>query len=188
MTDKTDNQVDQISEVEESENQEVDVATIEEQESEQIVELQDELSRAQSQADEYMDGWQRSRAEFMNYKKRVEKERAQLSKSITSDVIKNYLDITDDLQRALDNRPIDGDGATWAEGIDLIYRKLMTTIENEGVTPMNAAGKEFDPNLHEAISLEESPDHESGEIIEVVKEGYILGDRVIRPAVVRVAG
>jgi len=149
--------------------------------------LEDELLAVRVQAEEYMDGWQRARAEFANYKKRVERERAQVYQNAKADVIKRYLDVIDDMQRALENRPEDGDGAVWAEGIDLIYRKLVSTIENEGVTRMETDGKVFDPNLHEAISLEKSPDHESGEIIDVVKQGYMIGDRVLRPASVRVA-
>lgn len=149
--------------------------------------LNNELSEAQSKADEYMDGWQRSRAEFANYKKRVERERRQMYQNASAGIIKNYLDIMDDLKRALENRPHDGDGAAWSEGIELIYRKLQATLENEGVQPMNASGQVFDPNLHEAISLEENLNHESGEIIEVIKEGYMMEERVIRPASVRVA-
>ena len=107
-----------------------------------------------------------------------------------TDVQKNQAveyDVIDDLQRALENRPEEGDGASWAEGIDLIYRKLNNILENADVKKMETDGQTFDPNIHEAISLEESPDHESGEVIEVVKQGYMLGDRVLRPASVRVA-
>ncbi|MBN1148313.1 MAG: nucleotide exchange factor GrpE [Anaerolineales bacterium] len=149
--------------------------------------LQQELEEARSQANEYLDGWQRSRAEFANYKKRVEREQAQTYQAASSNIIKRYLNILDDLERALKNRPSDGEGAVWAEGVELIYRKFQSTLENEGVKPMQAAGQLFDPNLHEAISSEESGQHESGEIIEVLQQGYMLGERVLRPAVVRVA-
>ena len=149
--------------------------------------LQQELEEALAQADEYLDGWQRSRAEFANYKKRVEREQAQVYQVAAGNIIKRYLDILDDLERALKNRPNEGDGVAWAGGIELIYRKIHSILENEGVKPMDMDGQLFDPNLHEAISSEPSDLHESGEIIEVLQQGYVLGERVLRPAVVRVA-
>jgi len=105
----------------------------------------------------------------------------------TGSVIKRFLDVLDDLDRALKNKPESGDGATWANGIELIYRKLLSFLESEGVVPMKSDNMEFDPNLHEAISSEESDHHKSGEIIETLQQGYMIGDRVLRPAVVRVA-
>lgn len=153
----------------------------------EVLALQKELKEAESQIEEYKDGWQRSRAEFTNYKKRVDRERAQMYKNAKGDVIKTYLDITDDLQRALENPPLSEDGVRWAEGIELVYRKLLAKLENEGVTVMETDDQLFDPTLHEAVTLDESPDHESGEIIEVLSPGYMLGDRVLRPATVRVA-
>ena len=154
---------------------------------EEIEELSRELNEARSKSDEYLDGWQRALAEFSNYRKRVERERDQVQQSAAGNIIRRFLDIVDDLDRALKNRPQEGEGAVWADGIELIYRKLLTILESEGVRPMEAAGQPFDPNLHEAISLEPSETHESGEVIEVIQNGYLLGDRVLRPARVRVA-
>jgi molecular chaperone GrpE len=153
----------------------------------ELVELKARLQESQAKANEYLDGWQRARAEFANYKKRVDREQAQVYQITAGNIIKRYMEILDDLERALKNRPMDGDGAAWAEGIDLIYRKLQALLEAEGVKPMKADGQFFDPNLHEAISHEAVPELESGQIIEVVKQGYMLGDRVLRPAWVRVA-
>lgn len=149
--------------------------------------LQNELEQAQAKADEYLDGWQRARAEFANYKKRVERDQAQVYQTAAGSIIKRYLDILDDLERALKNRPRSGDGAAWAEGIELIYHKFQSVLESEGVKPMKAEGQPFDPNLHEAIAQEENPEHESGTVIEELQQGYMLGDRVLRPARVRVA-
>lgn len=149
--------------------------------------LRDELSDWQAKANEYLDGWQRARAEFANYKKRVEREQAQAYQNAAGNVIRRYLEILDDLERALKNRPVEGDGAAWANGVELISRKLASFLETEGIKPMQAEGQFFDPTLHEAIFQEESPDHESGQIIEVVKQGYMLGERVLRPAQVRLA-
>jgi molecular chaperone GrpE len=95
--------------------------------------------------------------------------------------------VLDDLDRALKNRPQDTDGAGWAEGIELVYRKFYSILEAEGVSIMEAENQYFDPNLHEAISMEENEQYDSGQIIEVVKNGYMIGDRVLRVATVRVA-
>jgi molecular chaperone GrpE len=153
----------------------------------QVADLQAELEQLGAKSEEYLDGWQRERAEFANYRRRVERERETSQQNITGNIVRRYLEVVDDLERALKNRPNEGDGAAWAEGIELIYRKMLNLIEAEGVQPMGAEGQPFDPNLHEAISHEDDPDRESGEIIEVIKSGYTLGDRVLRPALVRVA-
>ncbi len=149
--------------------------------------LQQELENTRSKGNEYFEGWQRERADFSNYKKRVERDYANMGQALTGELIKKYLVVLDDLERALKTRPVNGEGADWAEGIELIYRKLQNIIESEGVVRIQAENQLFDPSQHEAISHEDDPDHESGEIIEVVQQGYRLGDRVLRPALVRVA-
>jgi molecular chaperone GrpE len=154
----------------------------------QIIEaLQSELTEARLKAEDYLDGWQRSRAEFSNYKKRIDRDQAQTYQQAAGTVIKQFLGIMDDLERALKTRPNDGEGAAWANGIELVYRKLVTILENEGLKTIPAEGLIFDPNVHEAIILEDSSDHESGQVIEVLQQGYLLGDKVLRPARVRVA-
>jgi molecular chaperone GrpE len=150
-------------------------------------ELQKELDDIRLKSEEYLEGWQRARAEFANFRKRIDREREQTHQIAVGNIIRRYLEIVDDLERALKNRPEEGEGAVWAGGIELIYRKFLKILESEGVRPMEAEGELFDANLHEAISHEDSPDHESGQIIEVVQRGYMLGDRVLRPALVRVA-
>jgi molecular chaperone GrpE len=156
---------------------------------EEIAQLRTELEQARQKESEYLNGWQRERAEFFNYKKRLEREQSQGGQNAIAAAIRRYLDIADDLERALKskNRPAEGEAATWASGIELIHRKMLAAFEADGVKTMDTDGKFFDPNLHEAISHEDSPDHESGQIIEVVQPGYMLGERVIRPARVRVA-
>lgn len=156
---------------------------------EEIAQLRSQLDEALAKANEYLCGWQRERAEFFNYKKRMEREQALGGQNAFATAIRRYLDIADDLERALKskNRPTDGNGVVWADGIDLILRKMIASFETDGVKLIDTHGKFFDPNMHEAISHEDSPDHESGEIIEVVQPGYTLGERVIRPARVRVA-
>jgi molecular chaperone GrpE len=146
-----------------------------------------ELEKTRMESKEYFEGWQRERADFANFKKRIERDQAQMAQSMSGNIIKKYLVVLDDLDRALKNRPTDQEGAKWAEGIDLIYRKLQTILENENVKRIPVETELFDPNIHEAISHEDSPDHKSGQVIEVLQHGYMIGDRVLRPALVRVA-
>lgn len=165
-----------------------DISSEEETQAEdETAELEGELAEALAKAEENLDGWQRAQAEFDNYRKRIERDRSHQQQDLTAEIIGRYLDVVDDLDLALKNCPSDGEGGDWAEGIELIYRKLMTNLDKEGVTPMKALGETFDPNLHEAISQDESPDHVSGQIIEVLKEGYLIGERVLRPSLVRIA-
>lgn len=154
---------------------------------EELLRLQQEIAEAESKAQEYLDGWQRARAEFANYKKRVERDQASVRQMAAANIYKNYLEVIDDIERALKDRPEDGEGATWASGIELIYRKLLSNLEVDGITVMVTQDQFFDPNIHEAISSEDTEDFESGQIVEVLKNGYLVGDKVLSPALVRVA-
>ncbi|MEE9508070.1 MAG: nucleotide exchange factor GrpE [Anaerolineales bacterium] len=149
--------------------------------------LQSELEEIRSQAEEYLDGWQRARAEFANYKKRIQKESEESRSFITAEIMSKYITVVDDFERALSDRPSDGASDAWAEGVDMIYRKLKTILESEGVEEFSPEGEIFDPNFHEAIGFEESDDHDEGMIFQVIQPGYKIGERVIRPAIVRVA-
>ena len=146
--------------------------------------LQVQLAEAESKVSEYKDGWARSQAEFQNYKKRIERDNELTYASMKGDIVKKVLPALDDLERALQNRPADD---AWASGIELIARKLQNILESEGVKRIDAKGAAFDPNFHEAITHEPSDEVESGYVIDVVQNGYTLGERVIRPALVRVA-
>lgn len=149
-----------------------------------LEELQQQLAEAQAQAAEYKDGWQRAVAEFQNYRRRVELEKNEAYQAALVEIIQRYLPILDDLERALATRPAE---LPWADGIELIYRKWQALLEAEGVTRIPAAGEVFDPRFHEAIAQEACENCESGRVIEVVRQGYMLGERVIRPALVKVA-
>jgi molecular chaperone GrpE len=149
-----------------------------------LEDLQKQLAELQAQADEYKDGWQRSVADFQNYRRRVEAEKAETYQTAVGSIIKRYLPVLDDLERALAACPAD---LAWVDGIELIRRKLQGILESEGLQRIETEGQMFDPHIHEAISQEPSEEHASGQIIAVVQNGYMLGDRVIRPALVRVA-
>ena len=149
-----------------------------------LAELEKQLAEAQSLAAEYKDGWQRSVAEFQNYRRRVEGERAETYQSAVGGIIKRYLAVLDDMERAIGSRPAD---LPWADGVELICRKLQSILEAEGLKRIEAEGQKFDPNFHEAISQEPADGVESGTVLAVIRNGYMLGERVIRPAMVRVA-
>jgi molecular chaperone GrpE len=142
---------------------------------------------SETKAAEYLDGWQRSKAEFANYMKRVNRDREQYNKDAVGRVVKNYLPVLDDLERALKEQPEDETLEVWANGIKLIHRKMVTALENDGVVPMAVDGEMFDPLKHEAIAEIESEDHESGQIVDVIQTGYTIGERVLRPARVCIA-
>lgn len=154
---------------------------------EKLAELQQELEASAKKAQENLDGWQRERADFVNYRRRIERDQQQLRETITGDLIRKYLVIQDDMDRAIKSRPAEGDLAAWAAGIDLIARKLQAILDQEGIQRIPAEGEAFDPAVHEALSQEDSPEHESGHVIDVFQDGYTLGGRVLRPARVRVA-
>jgi len=149
--------------------------------------LKKKLTEAESKAEENLDGWQRAVAEFQNYKKRIERDRESDKAVMKGDLIKKFLPVLDDLERALKNSPDDAKaGEPWS-GIELIVRKMQSILESEGLKRIEAEGAVFDPNFHEAISYEPQEGFESGRVIAVVQNGYMLGDRVVRPAMVRVA-
>ena len=163
-----------------SENTSSDV----EQLSAEIELLKKQLAEAESKLSDYKDSWLRSQADFQNYKKRIERDNEMMYISMKGDIIKKVLPALDDLERALQNRRAED---PWADGIELIARKLQNMLESEGVKKIEALGVEFDPNFHEAISHEPANGAQSGHVIGVVQNGYMLGERVIRPALVRVA-
>lgn len=172
--------------------QEVESLKVEDQERVQeeqgeLEELKSELEQAQAQAAEYLDGWQRAQAEFANYKKRQGTERAQMRARVTADVLRKILPVVDDFERALATMPSDLSQLTWCEGVFLIKAKLDAILNSEGVKPIETRGQTFDPVYHEAVTYEEAVGYEEGQIIGEVQRGYILDERVLRPALVRVA-
>lgn len=149
--------------------------------------LRQELEAAKAKAAENLDGWQRALADLANYKKRVERERAEAYQMTAAAVIARFLPVLDDFERAMKDAPPGDDIKQWVDGMALIQRKLQTIAENEGMTRIEAEGAMFDPNFHEAVTHDASENHTEGQIIEVLRQGYRMGDRVLRPALVRVA-
>ena len=186
MTEKKHHKEKEIQHEEVNETQAEAVATPEngEQLAVELEALKRQLEEAEAKTSEYKDSWMRSQAEFQNYKKRLDRDNELRYVSMKGDIIKKVLPALDDLERALQNRPTED---AWANGIELITRKLQNILNSEGVKRIEAEGVLFDPNFHEAISHEHNEDFESGHVIAVVQNGYMLGERVIRPALVRVA-
>lgn len=154
--------------------------------AERIELLERELAETKAKSEEHLYHWQRSAADFSNYRRRTEDERAQLGQFSNAILIGKLLGVLDDFDRALESVPAEAHDA-WIEGVKLVERKLRGVLESEGVTAIAAVGEAFDPNLHEAVAHEETADHPDNEVIGEVQRGYRLHDRVIRPSLVRVA-
>jgi molecular chaperone GrpE len=154
----------------------------------QIEGLTAERDVAQATAGEYLDALQRERAEFQNFKRRTAEERLRDLGLAGEDLIRKVLVLADDFDRAIEARPAEVADHPWFEGIAAIDRKLRLLLESEGVTAIDAsAGRQFDPREHEAIANVPGTGRAEGEIVEEVRRGYRLRDRVIRPALVAVA-
>lgn len=127
---------------------------------------------------------QRLQAEFINYKTRVESEKAMLTHYAKVNVVKDLLPVIDDLERALSHLPEDLEDNKWAQGAQKVYTRLQAQLQKMGVTLISAIDQPFDPELHEAVSAEGEGDHQV--VSEILQNGYMLGESVIRHAVVKV--
>lgn len=139
----------------------------------------------QAKADRYLANWQRAEADLVNFRRRTEQERAELIKFANAALIGKIVPILDDFERAIAAVPEEELSSGWVEGIGLIERKLRSVLEQEGVTPIRALGREFDPHVHEAV-MREDGEGNLDVVVEEFQKGYRLHDRVIRPAMVKV--
>ena len=160
----------------------------EEEEETQGVSLEEQLEQAQQEAAANLEGWQRATAELANFKRRQEEKQKLQRDRIKAEVLAGAISSLDDIELAFQNVPeeLDGQLIGWVEGFRLVQRKLDKTLEEQNVMPIDTQG-EFDPNFQEAVSYEDSDDHEEGQVIAEVRKGYQIGNRVLRPALVRVA-
>jgi molecular chaperone GrpE len=154
------------------------------------------LESVRQQRDEYYDLLLRKTAEFENYRKRVDRERRELSDFASADVLKAVLPLVDDLERALQAAGATDEAAAkdpraavaaYRAGVELIHKQLLDLLRKKGVTPIESVGKDFDPHVHQAVTQEMSADHREGEVMQELARGYKLGDRLLRPAMVKVA-
>ncbi|MBC7263971.1 MAG: nucleotide exchange factor GrpE [Chloroflexi bacterium] len=151
------------------------------------VDLNAALKAAKEKADEYLDQLRRTAADFANYRKRVEKEREEIIRFGNVLLMTKLLPVLDDLDRAFATLPSDLRRLTWFDGVALIDRRLRLILEQEGLQAIECLGKQFDPTEHEAVLYEETTEVPDGQILAELQRGYKAGDRVIRPALVKVA-
>ncbi len=153
-----------------------------------VSDLAAELEKARAEAAEYLDGWQRARAEFANYRKRVEREREENFQDARNSMLVRLLPVIDDLERAMASVPAELADHPWVHGIRLIGDKFNAILDAHGLQVIDPLGEPFDPTRHQAVGTDDSPDAgNSGHITAVVQKGYACGDKVLRPALVRVA-
>jgi molecular chaperone GrpE len=152
-----------------------------------LADLEQKLAQAEAQAAEYLDNWRRSVAELSNARKRMAREQEETIRNAAARVLERLLPVLDDMDRAFENLPADQADNEWVNGFRMIQRKLGGVLESEGVTPIATDAEHFDPHLHYAVTHEEAEGLEEGQIIAEVARGYKLGDKVLRPSMVRVA-
>jgi molecular chaperone GrpE len=161
---------------------------VEEVSPDTLAEEADELTLAQQRIDELTQALQKERADFQNYRKRVERENESLRDNLRGDLLTRFLPIMDDFYRALEAVPEDAQKSDWLKGMSLIYKKFQSIMDAEGVKEINPVGEAFNPTYHEAIGVDDSSeDIPSDHITQVLEKGYIKGQRVLRTAKVRVA-
>ena len=148
--------------------------------------LRQELDEAARKVQEYLAIAQRAQADLMNYRRRVESERGESLRAGKSELALRILPVLDDLELAFRNMPQDVAEIHWGVAFDLIARKLRSALEAEGINRVEALGAAFDPRQHEAVLQGPSPDDQEGKVIEVYREGYRFGDRILRPSQVKV--
>lgn len=163
-------------EPEENENREPEN---ESSEIENPASLEEELAAEKQKAAEYLANWQRAQADFINYKRRIEEERAEFNSFANANLILAMLPVIDDLERAIEAMPSRVAKSEWGEGMKLVLRKFQTVLQGMGVIPMISIGETFDPNIHEALRQSSGPE---GVIIEEFQKGYMMGAKVLRPA------
>jgi len=144
----------------------------------------DPLEEVRRERDALQDRLLRTAAEFDNYRKRMDKERRDLAEYTAGEAIKDLLPIIDNLERALQASALDD---PLRKGVELIHKQMLEILRRRGVTPIEALGADFDPNVHEAVTQEESAQHRDGEVMEELQRGYKVGARLLRPAMVKVA-
>jgi len=169
--------------VEEGIEQADDIETLQQALAEDIKTLQQALAEEKEKAERYLANWQRSQADLQNYTKRAEQEESETIECANRMLILDLLPILDDFERALASLPVELDGQNWTEGIKLIYNKLKTVLETQGLAEIKAKGEYFDPYFHEAAGQLEG---EEGIIIEELRKGYKFKDRLLRPSMVMV--
>lgn len=146
-----------------------------------------DMSLLLAKVEEYKNALQRERADFQNFRKRTERENEALRAKLGTEALLKFLPVVDDFERAMEAIPQEQRQSEALKGFHLILRKLQAILEAEGIKSIHPLGEPFDPNFHEAIGMDETSDYESQHISAVLQKGYLHGEKVLRPAMVRVA-
>ncbi|MGE4271955.1 MAG: nucleotide exchange factor GrpE [Desulfitobacterium sp.] len=186
---QTDNRSDTIEEIlgandvegrESSGNQDISL-------EEKVLALQAELEQSKNQAEEYFAHLQRLQADFDNYRKRTQKEKDDYLKYASERVVEGLLPVLDNFERAILASKTNQDFTSFAQGVDMIFKQMETTLAKEGLVAIEAVGQPFDPNMHEAVLQVESNEYPENTVVEELQKGYYLKEKVIRPSMVKVS-
>ncbi|MGO4107262.1 nucleotide exchange factor GrpE [Paenibacillus sp. YAF4_2] len=171
-------------------NETIDEVIDEQVEEQQEVEVQEDsrLDELEKLAEENQQRYLRAQADFDNFRRRTQKEKEDLAQYASMKLIGQLLPVVDNFERAVSAATANQDFDALAKGVDMIFRQLEQTLQQEGLKAMEAVGEAFNPEFHQAIMTVESDEHEEGIVVEEVQKGYILKDRVLRPAMVKVSG
>jgi molecular chaperone GrpE len=168
--------------------QEVTEGSAEAEERTELEALRQELDAQQSLADEYLDSWKRTAAAFENYRKRQQRDQKQRDETTKVALLTDLLSIMDDLERALAQMPEEAKESPWGSGIQLVHRKFLNVVERMGLTEIETTvGEPFDPYYHEAAFHEPSDAYPEDSVLDILRRGYRIGDRVLRATMVKVA-
>ncbi|WP_373446982.1 nucleotide exchange factor GrpE [Saccharibacillus sp. O23] len=156
--------------------------------TESVEELKARIEALSAQNEEYMQRLARSQADFDNFRKRTIREKEELGKYASSKLIAELIPVIDNFGRALDTRPEGEASESFVKGVEMIYRQFDNVLQAEGLTTMETVGQPFNPEFHQAVMQVESDEHEEGIVVEELQKGYMLKDKVLRPAMVKVSG
>nr|WP_156160028.1 nucleotide exchange factor GrpE [Paenibacillus sp. E194] len=147
-----------------------------------------ELAKAKAEAEEYQQRFLRAQADFDNFRRRTLKEKEDLAKYASAKLVTELLPVLDNFERALATEQAASEAESFIKGVDMIFRQLGQVLEQEGVKPMEAVGQPFNPEFHQAVMTVETDEYEEGTVVEELQKGYLLKDKVLRPAMVKVSG
>ncbi|WP_246281069.1 nucleotide exchange factor GrpE [Saccharibacillus qingshengii] len=153
-----------------------------------VEELQERVQALTAQSEEYMQRLARSQADFDNFRKRTIREKEELGKYASSKLISELVPVIDNFSRALDTTPEGENAESFVKGVKMIYRQFENVLQAEGLTAMETVGQPFNPEFHQAVMTVESDEFEEGIVVEELQKGYMLKDKVLRPAMVKVSG
>ena len=155
-------------------------------ETSQVDQLTARIAQLEKESNEYKDQWLRATADYKNFKRRTDQERADLIRGASAGLVLKLLPVVDDLERSINSVTPEVANSPWYGGFKLILQKLQSVLESEGVTAIQALGQEFDPNFHEAVIYEAAGNGQENKVVAELQKGYMLRDRVLRPTMVKV--